>query len=971
MEHWLHEKSFNFSNLNFQETWLKADSDGEVDTSSFIIEGYNAFAAGATCSAHGGVVSYVEESLKVEIKLKFGSKFWDGIFLLITGQGIKPFLLANIYRAPRNDNTSIEGFFKEFKPIIQSFNNNYKNMVICGDINLDLIRVNEREKYASFLDFMLSVGLCPKITFPTRFAKYSASLLDVIFIKNSDEFLQSTTKSGILYSAISDHCGCFTVMNTVRPKEKQISYVEIVCEDNQSMSKFYNAMLKTNTMSKLNKDVFADPNETYITIEDDITRNMKKFLPTKQVKFNKYKHKKTSWITTDLMQCLRIRDNLYRRWKSRSPSAVDYITLKSEFHSYSKNVSKLIRHAKLNYYQAEFDKFKGNIKKKWRTINAILNRNRRVNKFPSHIISPKGKICEKQKIVNELNEYFCNVGQTLAKKIPTSTLNYSNYLQKHITSCFSFSMVDTNTVTNILKNFKPKSSKGWDGISMKILKFIASILAEPLKLLINQSLMTNIFPTKLKIAKILPLLKKPNNYQIDNFRPISLLPCISKVIEKCVFNQVYEYFERNKLIYGSQYGYRKSHSTETACLELVDKLHKQLDTSQSPFCVFIDLSKAFDTINHAILLSKLKYYGLDDNAVAWFNSYLTNRKQFVEVEGVKSEISDISTGVPQGSTLGPLLFIIYMNDINDVSNLFETILFADDTFLNSIMSLFPMNDNHKKSQAINKELHKITDWLRANKLSLNVKKTKYMLFRYSQKKPNSLPQLNLKMNGFSIEKVKHFNFLGLTISETLSWKPHLDKIRTMIAKTVGTMNRIKNQVNKTILLTIYNSLILSRLHYGILCWGAYGKLLFRMQKKAVRIIFKTKYNAHTDPLFKDLKLLKIEDIFRLQCLKFYFKLKNNNLPSYFISNFNFLQSSHIHHYNLRRTDQYRTDHYNRHTTKNTLRYIIPNLLNAIPTTIIDKVATHSLDSFKSRLKSILIDKYETTCEKVNCYVCSR
>ena len=186
----------------------------------------------------------------------------------------------------------------------------------------------------------------------------------------------------------------------------------------------------------------------------------------------------------------------------------------------------------------------------------------------------------------------------------------------------------------------------------------------------------------------MPLFKKPNIYQLNNFRPISILPCISKILEKCVFNQLYSYFENNKLFYKSQYGFRKSHSTESACLELVHKLTAQLENNETPFCIFIDLSKAFDTLDHSILLQKLKFYGLDEISINWFKSYLSERKQFVEIDGISSDIQTINTGVPQGSTLGPLLFIIYMNDLNTVSNIFNIILFADDTSLNSTLSIF-------------------------------------------------------------------------------------------------------------------------------------------------------------------------------------------------------------------------------------------------------------------------------------------
>ena len=467
----------------------------------------------------------------------------------------------------------------------------------------------------------------------------------------------------------------------------------------------------------------------------------------------------------------------------------------------------------------------------------------------------------------------------------------------------------------------------------------------------------------------MPLLKKPNIFTPDNFRPISLLPCISKIIEKCVFKQIFEYFESNKLLYGSQYGYRKNHSTETACLELVDKLYKQLDDSQSPFCVFIDLSKAFDTINHNILLSKLRYYGLDDNALSWFKSYLSDRKQFVEVDGFKSQTKFIRTGVPQGSTLGPLLFIIYMNDINDVSNSLKSILFADDTSLNSTISIFPSQNSRELSSKINNELVKVIDWLRANKLSLNAKKTKLIQFRYPQMNPNSLPKLTLKMDGVVIEQVKTFNFLGLTISETLSWNHHVEKIRVKVSKIIGVMGRIKYQVSSKILLTIYNSLILSHLHYGILCWGFKCHKLFISQKKAIRIICKTKYNAHTDKLFKNLKLLKIEDIFKIQCLKFYYRLCHDKLPLYFSTNFRFIRNADVHDRQLRHGNRFRVERVNRITTRQTIRHYLPNLLNNTPETITNSIHTISILSFKKRIKKSYINTYLEVCDRPHCYVC--
>jgi hypothetical protein len=252
--------------------------------------------------------------------------------------------------------------------------------------------------------------------------------------------------------------------------------------------------------------------------------------------------------------------------------------------------------------------------------------------FPSYIKINKNKITDKHDIVNHFNDYFASIGENLASKIPAARKSFEAYLTKRHLFTFSFKLLDQFEVKKILQNFKPKTSIGFDGISMKLLKLIGDSILPILTILINQSLTTGIFPGKLKIAKITPLIKKPNLFDIDNFRPISLLVPISKVIEKCVFNQLYQYLENNKLLFGSQYGYRKIHSTDLACSELIDKIMHHLDDGETPFCFFLDLSKAFDTLNHRILLKKLKYYGVKGTALSWFQNYLSNRAQFVETE---------------------------------------------------------------------------------------------------------------------------------------------------------------------------------------------------------------------------------------------------------------------------------------------------------------------------------------------------
>ena len=284
--------------------------------------------------------------------------------------------------------------------------------------------------------------------------------------------------------------------------------------------------------------------------------------------------------------------------------------------------------------------------------------------------------------------FFTNICPNLAEKIETGkTKRFDVYLKQRVLTTFSIRLMDDKSIAKYISSLASKESAGHDGISLKLLEYLSPVLTKSFCLIINQSLVTGIFPTKLKIAKVLPVFKKYDVTLMDNYRPISLLTSISKLLEKVVFTQLYDYFHKNQLFYSSQYGFRKLHSTEFAALELTDRILKDIDDRDVSLAIFMDLSKAFDTLDHHILLKKLNYYEIEGPALDWFSSYLTGRQQYVELDGVSSSFSQLSTGVPQGSILVPLLFLIYMNDIPNASTFFKYVLYADDTTLFSTIRL--------------------------------------------------------------------------------------------------------------------------------------------------------------------------------------------------------------------------------------------------------------------------------------------
>ena len=431
--------------------------------------------------------------------------------------------------------------------------------------------------------------------------------------------------------------------------------------------------------------------------------------------------------------------------------------------------------------------------------------------------------------------------------------------------------------TIVIKGIKTSRSNGHDGISSELLKLISNDIAHSITLIINQSLKSGIFPNQLKIAKVTPIYKKDDKKIITNYRPISALPVVSKVFETVIHEQLSDYFLSNNLFSAQQYGFRKNSSTELAALELIDRLLAKLKNHKIPINFYIDLAKAFDSLNHDILLDKLSYYGVNGTPKTLLKSYLSDRKQYVKIDEVKSSIQSIKTGVPQGSIVGPLLFNIFINDIIKSSKKFNFILYADDTTLNSTVDNFGNTTDEIQSSIIN-ELQTICKWLDLNKLCLNVNKSKFMLFHMPQR---VTPLLHFELNGSPIEYIQEFNFLGLTLDNSLSFKFHLTKIGNKISRVIGLLHKLKHIFPSYILRMIYNSLILPHMNYSLLAWGANCHSIELLQKKAVRVINFKSPLAHTEPILKGMDQLKLPDMYTCHLIKLYYKLYRNKLPAYF------------------------------------------------------------------------------------------
>jgi hypothetical protein len=612
-----------------------------------------------------------------------------------------------------------------------------------------------------------------------------------------------------------------------------------------------------------------------------------------------------------------------------------------------------------------FDNYKNDSKMSWKLINNLIGNCKNKKNISQMFLINGSQTSNEQQISEHFNSFFANIGSHQASKIPyTNPDTFKNYLKSPTPLRFHFKCVNPDEILKIISRLKPKTSCGDDGLSLKILKVIKTPISKAMSVIINQSFKTGIFPTSLKLAKVIPLFKKLDPSMFDNYRPISLLPSLSKIIEKVVHKQIYEYFHQHKLFYQLQHGFRPLHSTETATVSFIDMILNHLDNDKLPFSIFIDLSKAFDTLNHHILLHKLNYYGIQEISLQWFESYLSHRPQYVDYKGTRSTTKYLSVGVPQGSVLGPLLFLIYVNDINTVSSMFNCLLYADDTTLTSTISVPEINSIPIPS--INDELDKIFLWMCSNRLSLNVSKTKCMIFHSPQRKVSDNILSGLKMNNTHLTSTREFNFLGTTITSTVSWKVHCSNICKKLSRIIGILKRLQNTVPTYVLLSIYNSMFVPYLYHSILLWGHCPYRIPSLQRKALRIVFKKKYKSHTNLLFKQYSLLKFEDMYKISCLKFYYKYINNMIPDCLSNMFSSEPLPQI--YNLRhRTPRLQTT--KKEFTSKCIRYMLPKLLNETDNMIVSKLHTHSLSGFTLYCKTKFISNYPDNCSVPNCYIC--
>ena len=597
------------------------------------------------------------------------------------------------------------------------------------------------------------------------------------------------------------------------------------------------------------------------------------------------------------------------------------------------------------------------MRKTWNVINELTSRN---SGKSTNILEIKvdDKIASNPlDIAETINDHFTNVAQVLAQNIPVVDVNPESYL-KPTDHSFSLQIPSVDIVSNVLSKIDEKKATGLDMIPSKLLKMAANIVAPSLTSIFSKSILTGIYPNDWKTAKVTPLFKKgiksdPNNYRQEPimmgscYRPISVIPIISKVFERIVYNQLFHYLDDNKLLLGCQSGFRSLHSTLTALLEATNAWSVNIDNGLLNGVVFIDLTKAFDTIDHEIILRKMSYLGVDQAAIKWFSSYLSGRTQRCNVSGKLSSARTLSCGVPQGSILGPLLFLIYINDLPNSLRGAVPRMFADDT--NLTLSAKTLTE---LKLALTPELNNLSCWLKANKLSLNVAKTELMIIGSRQRLSAQCDDVEIRIDDQIIKRVDHTKSLGLTIDAQLSWGKHVEQICKKVSSAIGALKRVRPFISKETSIQIYNALIMPHFDYCSPVWdclsGYLSDKLQKLQNRAARVITKSPFDASSNQLLSTLSWERLSLRRKKQKALMMYKTMHDLAPKYLQSLFSQRHSA----YNLRNSEGRLTlSKPNANYLKRSFSYSGAMLWNNLPKNLKNAA---SVEHFKRNIKKVAV-----------------
>ena len=599
------------------ETWQTPSSP------SINIPGYKTFAHTRSHKKGGGVAILVGSNIPCKLRDDLSSKEttnadtkpYTEFCLIEIKTPRKMIITGSMYRPP---NVDTREFLKEYETLIKSVKRENKELILGTDHNLDLLKSHSHGQTGTFLDLNLDNGIFPTITRPTRLTHTSATLIDNIL---ATENILNRYESRILIENISDHLVCLLKVQDLLTRNKTQIEVEYRDMNKQGLDTLKEELSKFDWNKELPDDNPLDDNMTKFI--NRLQTTCDHFLPLKQSRIKASQLRKEAWVTSGLLKSIKREKTLYRQSIAKNATEKS----RKKYRDYNLILRKVKRHAKKSHYIDYCVKFKDNTKQLWKVINRIVNKHSDKTTVIPYLTIDNIKIKKDQEIANELGKYFSQVGKNYARKVGASKTGIDDYLMRIRMCQKSIFLVPTTQeeIKRLIEKLPNKTSSGYDRINNIVLKELKEIICVPLTSLFNRSLAEGKFPNCMKLAEIVPLHKGGNTSAPNNYRPISLLITVSKLLEKIMYKRVYQFLVETNQLYSSQYGFRSQHSCDHAINELLCTIIKNLERQWTTVSVFLDLSKAFDTLEHPTIFKKLERYGIRGQALEWFKDYLTNR----------------------------------------------------------------------------------------------------------------------------------------------------------------------------------------------------------------------------------------------------------------------------------------------------------------------------------------------------------
>lgn len=890
------------------ETWLKEDK-----TALFQIKGFSSVHVCRTEINGGGLSIFVRNELQFHTRLIQNISEFHHVHLEI-GSTSRPLHLHAFYRPPSQ---SHRPFLKTLEDIISSCPTN-GDCIVVGDINIpvnktDVGMVKDYDSLITSYNFAVTNDT------PTRPA--SGSILDHSLCSHN---LQLRVHNDTICNDVSDHSFVITTINnsfksnSTRLEKTIINHRAVLNEFSEYLANVSSDLTPSEKLASIIKE--------YQTIKQ---RN------SRLVAINaKLKAPLCPWMTVDVWMLSKMKDNALKRCK-RKPNDE---RLKSLLKHVSNKLVKSKRHAKRKYFENLLNT--PNQKLLWSRLNEVLGRNKKRDD-PIELQNNDQKVIGNTAVSSLFNEYFCSVGSELASKI-VSDRNIEKFRSIKVNPASIFLRPATREeVTILIAKLNPKKARGPDDFPAELVKQLHMYFAELLRDVFNESLTTGIYPDFLKVARVTPIYKTGNKEKVENYRPIAVLSVFNKIMEQLLANRMSSFFEKHKIIYHMQYGFRSGSSTSNALCELVESLYTSIEKKKMIGAVFIDLKKAFDTLDHEILLSKLAAYGIRGLANDLLRSYLSDRKQFVIINGTSSCPKTISVGVPQGSNLGPLLFLIYINDLPHINIRGVVRLFADDTAI-----FYEGNSQAEIIATAEEDFRLLRNYFDTNMLSLNVSKTRFMLFRSTHKKIEN--RIGLTVDGEEVPCVESFKYLGLIMDSSLTWQCHLDQLSVTLSRMCGILRKIAEFLPIRALETLYYAFFHSHLQQLTIIWGSASnerlKRIQVLQNRSLKTVYSLPHMYSSSLLFTDsrISVLPVRGLYHHQLIS-YTHAVANRVDMH--TNMHLSRIDHNHH--TRRIGHLSIPRPRTNYGKRKFAYMGPFLYNRLPATL--KNST-SMAKFKKDLK---------------------